>query len=89
MARRINTFTAFDGVAMFDLCVENIANFVADQIVNGLNCEMRGKPLLNTVNDCQLRLALGKFLLEFRAVIWGQYLFPQPREIDLLNGCSG
>jgi hypothetical protein len=58
----------FDGIGLrviggdhYDLGVEEIADSISDQIVNGLNFETRGEPLLNTVNDSQFRLALGKF----------------------------
>ena len=70
---------AFDGVAVFDglgllvvgrdhddLRVEDIADLVADQVIDGLNVEMLGKAQLNAADDLQLRLALGKLTPQFR-----------------------
>src|SRR6056297_751857 len=44
------------------LCIKKILNPVSDQIINTLKVHFSNKPLLNAVNNRQLRISLFRFI---------------------------
>ncbi len=58
------TCVAVDDADVDDLCIEDLLDLVADELVHRLHVEVLGKPLLHAVDDGQLRRALVRLCQE-------------------------